>query len=217
MRPERQGSGGFSLVELLVVIAIAAILAALSAPAIMGVLRSSSLTTGGANLSGQLNAARQYAMSRNCQVEFRFYQLPDPTTPSATTPSVFRAFQSLMVPASGPTDIAITKVTFLPNQVALMSNAVYSSLLAIGASGSPTYVAGTTANTPLGPYPPNSYNYYAFHFNPDGSTDLNPNSAQAWFVSLVNLPLQSSTSLPANFITLQINALSGRVSNYRPN
>lgn len=211
---------GFTLVELLIVLAIIAILAAISIPATTSMMRSSSLTSAGSTLASQLNVAQQYAMSRNCRVEVRLYQLPDAGAPSATTPTVYRALQSFAVPTNGTADVPITKVIYLPDQICIVSNVTYSSLLQTSATmSSPSYTTGTTAGTPLGPYAPSSYNYYAFCFKPDGSTDLDPSSAQAWFLSLINQrdPVQSATGLPSNFVTIQINATTGRVSNYRPN
>jgi uncharacterized protein (TIGR02596 family) len=212
-------SRAFTLVELLVVMGIMAILTAISIPSILGIVRSSSLTSGSNSLNNQLNFARQYAMANNCQVEFRFYQLPDPTT-SSTTPSIYRAFQSLAVPNDGSADVALTKVTYLPTQIYILGSVGVSSLLqTVAGKTSPTYVLGTAAGTPLGTYAASSYNYYAFHFKPDGSTDLDPSSANVWYISLGNQhdALLSTNNLPANFVTLQVNPLNGRVRAFRPN
>ena len=219
MPNQRRCPRGFTLVELLVVLGIITILSALSIPAISGIMRSSRMTGAGSTLGGQLNVAQQYAMSRNCEVEVRLYQLPEGSTPSATTPTVYRAIQSFAVPTNGSAKVPITKVIYLPDQICIMNNVTYSSILQTPSGETyPEHVLGTTAGTALGPYPPASYNYYDFHFKPDGSTDLDPSSAQSWFISLVNErdPVLA-TGLPANFVTLQINATSGRVSNYRPN
>jgi uncharacterized protein (TIGR02596 family) len=208
----------FTLIELLVVMAIMIVLASLSIPAISSLMRSSNLTVGSNSLTSQFNLSRQYAMTKNCQVEIRLYELPDASAPSSTSPSVYRAFQSFSLDNSGAQTNALTKAIYLPNQIYMVANSTASSLLV---SQSPPYsVLGTAVGAPLGPYPPASYNYLAFHFKPDGSTDLNPNSAQLWYVSLANQhdKIQDATSgLPANFITVQIDALTGRVRYFRPN
>ena len=208
----------FTMVELLVVMAIMTILAALSIPAILGVMRSSSLTTGSNRLVDQLNICRQFAMTKNCQVEFRFYQLPDPNAAASAAPSVYRAFQGFSLDYGGTQTNAITKVMYLPSQIYMSSNSTASTLLTT--NNPPYYVPGTTAGNALGIYPPASYNYLDFHFKPDGSTDLTPSFASPWYVSLANqhdMIQNATTGLPANFITVQIDASTGRARYFRPN
>ncbi len=209
----------FSLVELLVVLAIMAILAAVATPAITGLMRSSSLTAGGNRLVDYLNLSRQAAMAKNCRVEFRMYQLPDPTVPSSSAPTVYRAFQSFSLENNGSQTNAISKVSFLPDGIAMVNNATVSSLLPATPSNPPYLVSGATAGYTVVNYPPSSYNYMAFHFKPDGSTNLNPNSTSSWFVSLANQrdSIQGTNALPNNSYTVQIDAQTGRVRSFRPN
>jgi len=208
---------GFTLVELLVVVAIMAIIVSASIPSVIGVLRSSRLTTGSSQLVNHFAMSRQYAMANNCEVEVRFYELPDAGNSSSTTPSVYRAYQSYALSSSGSSATAITKLLFMPDQICISNNTTVSSLL--NPLSPPYFVAGTTAGTALGIFPASSYSYTSFHFKPDGSTDLNPSSAQTWCLSLVNQhdANQGTTGLPNNFITLQIDALTGRVRYFRPN
>jgi uncharacterized protein (TIGR02596 family) len=211
----------FTLVELLVVMAIIVILIAITVPAFFNMMRTSSLTTGGNRLVDQLNICRQLAMTKNCQVEFRFYQLPDANAPVASAPSVFRAFQGFSLDNGGSQTNAITKVMYLPSQIYIAANTTASTLLST--NNPPYYVAGTsptTAGNSVGVYPPASYNYLDFHFKADGSTDLTPTFASPWYVSLANQhdKIQNAASgLPANFITVQIDANTGRARYFRPN
>jgi uncharacterized protein (TIGR02596 family) len=215
---KQRGKRGFTMVELLVVLAIMAILISISAPAIVGIMRSSRLTVGSTQFVNQLALARQYAMANNCQVEVRIYQLPDTATPSSTTPSVYRAFQSYALSSSGGTATPVTKLLYLPDQIYIVNNTTVSSLLNYSASSSPYYSTGTTAGASLGTWPASSYNYVYFHFKPDGSTDLIPSASPGWYVSMANQhdPVQSSTGLPNNFVTLLIDALTGHVRYFRP-
>jgi uncharacterized protein (TIGR02596 family) len=216
-RPGRPRLASFTLVEMLVVIAIISILAFLAIPSVMSLERSSDLTSGSNNLISQLSLSRDVAMARNCEVEFRFYELPDVSAPPNGPPTVFRAFQSFSLDENGLQTNAITKVVFLPDQVCMVNNNSVSTLLMT--QNPPYAVAGSVGAAPLGYYAPGSYGYVAFHFKPDGSTDLNPNPTfSSWHLSLANLhdPAQAGLGLPANFVTIQIDPVSGRVRYFRP-
>lgn len=207
----------FSLIELLVVVAIMATMMVLGAAAFSKIARNSNLTSGSNRLIDQLNLARQTAMVMNCPVEFRLYQLPPEGSAATAQPSVYRAFQSFTVPSDGTSTNAVGKPVFLPQSVYMSANGTVSSLLTV--KNPPTSFAGTAAAVPVGPYAPSSYNYISFHFKPDGSTDLASIPATPWYVSLAvaNDPTQSGSSLPANFVTVQLDPLTGRVRYFRPN
>lgn len=205
---------GFSLIELLVVVAIMSVLMVLGAAAFAKIARNSNLTSGSGRLIDQLNLARQTAMGMNCQVEFRFYQLPPEGAAATALPSVYRAVQSFTVPNDGTSTNAVGKPVFLPQGIYMSSDGTVSSLLV---AGNPPSVS--TGTSPFGPYAPSSYKYIAFHFRPDGSTDLASNPALPWYVSLAvdKEPAQSGLSLPVNFVTVQLDPLTGRVRYFRPN
>ena len=63
--PQHGLSGGFSLVEMLLVLMIMGILLGLVVPAVNGIGRSSSLSTGGNTVVDLVNYAREEAMTKN--------------------------------------------------------------------------------------------------------------------------------------------------------
>ena len=212
--PSRRADG-FSLVEILLVVAILAGLISLSVPAFNRMVTASNLAAGGQSLADQLSLARQTAITKNAQVEVRLYQLPDPARPDSKTPTLYRAFQSFALGSGGSETNAIAKPTFLPRSIVFLSSPTVSSLLPSGSTAPPLLVAGEAAGTRFGGSIPSAYNYMAFHFNPDGSTDLDPRTA--WYISLAfeKAPLGAS-GVPADFITVQLDPLSGRVKLFRP-
>lgn len=82
---ESMKATAFSLIELLAVVAILAILAALLAPAASRVAGAYSVTRQGQLLGDQWALARQMAMSRNRDMEVRFYEASGPEGPLWTT------------------------------------------------------------------------------------------------------------------------------------
>lgn len=205
----------FSLVELLVVICIIIVLAVLTIPAFSSMSRGSNLTTGGTRLVDQLELARQAAVTRNCSVEFRIYQLPKAGDPPNGVPEVYRAFQVFSLDADGTQTNALTRVAKLPDNVYIVPGEAVSSLLDTQQGTSPSLVTAPTK--PLGEYPAGSYRYVAFRFKPNGGTDLNAAPAKSWHLTLaLTGDATGSLSVPDNFFTVQLNALTGRTRLFRP-
>lgn len=207
----------FSLVELLVVLAVMGFLAVIAAAAFTHIARSAGLNAGGNLLLDQLNLARQTAIAKNAQVEFRIYELPPDDAKTDEAPSVYRAFQSFLISSDGLQTNAVSRANFLPKGIRIAPEEEVSTLLQ---AKSPPYLAsGTTAGVRVGNYPPTVYNYVAFHFKPDGTTDLGTAVSQNWYLSLAGEKERAAagSQLPANFITLQLDPKTGRVRMFRPN
>jgi hypothetical protein len=61
-----------------------------------------------------------------------------------------------------------------------------------------------------------TYTFLPFRFNPDGSTNLLPQTSQ-WFVTLQNINDQPTTTTPPkNFFTILIDPVGGTLRLYRP-
>jgi uncharacterized protein (TIGR02596 family) len=199
----------------MVVIGIIAAMSVLALPALMRLTTSSGVTVAGSLVVDQLNLARQTAISRNCQVEFRIYKLPDEATPGSAVPAKFRAMQIFQLDSTKGTASPVGRAVFLPRGVTFFETATVSTLLT---TQSPPYaVSGTSAGVNFVGFTPSSYSYICFEFNPDGSTDLD--ATKNWFISLAigkEKPV-SGQVLPANFFTVQVEPATGRVRNFRPN
>lgn len=205
----------FSLVETIVVMAIIAVLALLSVPAFETVMKGSRVTIAGRSVVDELSMAQQTALSRNLPVEFRLYKLPNELNPSG--PRVYRAFQTFL---SGETLIPLSKVIYFPPGIAVMEDSTSSTspkspLFANpGALSEPVPKPGTEG-LPLPNYG-TDYDFVSFRFKSNGETDLN-NVPQGSFFTLVTLTdVKTSGTLPANFVTIQIDPLNGRVRTFRP-
>lgn len=202
---------GFTLVEMLAVLAIIAILAAASLPAITSVLNSYGLSSAGQSILGQLNFARQSALANNHAVQVRFYQIAD-----SNGAPVYRAMQAFQESTDGTgLTIAtpISKAYFLPSGMWMAyssSLTTASTLFTTGVSGANTS-AGDAANPLPPPYGVSPYIY--FRFRPNGQTDLTASS----LVTVASENARVVTNgLPANFVTLQIDAVNGMVRVYQP-
>lgn len=68
---------GFSLIEMMMVLAVMGLLIAFAAPNLFSLVSSSSLSSEGQLLRNQLTYAQQMAVSKNADVEVRFFRYAD--------------------------------------------------------------------------------------------------------------------------------------------
>ncbi len=229
--PSRPLRSAFSLVELIIVIAIIGIIALFVVPAANTIIMGSDITRSAQALTGQLALARQTAVTRNHPVEVRFLRFADPEIPgeSPSSPGTwkFRAVQLMEVFDNG-TMALVGKVERMPGNV-IMDPSVFSSLLDTSNTSEPNQKAAVilkaserTDSPPLPRLPQadaTKYEYVAFRFLPDGSTNLEPSGN--WYVTLysaVDVPKVPTTSGPLgiNYFTAQVEPASGGVRTYRP-
>ena len=204
----RFARSGFTLIELLVVLGIIALLAVLTVPAFNHMSKSSSLTTAAHTVIDQLNLARQTALSRNNSVEVRFYRLPAAGRPVTSSPEHYRGMQLFLHGGKGPE--AIGKPVFLPPQIIISGEETLSSIV----KGSLTEEKTPDSGERVGDFGGN-YRYRSFYFKPGGATDLPDN--ERVFLTLANRnDTVASGRPPRDFITIQIDATTGRVRSFRP-
>lgn len=224
MKTQSPRPSAFSLIELVIVISVILIIAAFTVPALNTVLKGSNLTQASGILVGQLNIARQQALSRNRVIEVRFYRYADPENPgeNPADPSTgkFRAIQLFeIMNTAGGTALPIDKVQVLPGGTifAYSDTAGISSILDRPTGDRPKRPGIDDRTAPRLPRGVDlKYEYVPLRFNPDGSTNKTPTGK--WFVTVVNATDKfDGTSPPPNFFTVQVDPVSGTTRSYRPN
>ena len=182
-------------------------------PSFTQISRSSNLSNAGQMLVDTLNLARQVASTQNRRVEVRIYQL---ASKANTRDLACRAVQLFIVQTSGSLK-ALTPIARFPEPV-VISDSMTATLPNTASTTSPILGSNSdSSNTAiLCPIPGASgYQYVSFYFLPTGETDLDP--TKKWFVTLV-LANDSivANGLPSNYLTVQIDACSGKVALFRP-
>lgn len=189
---------GFSLVELLIVMAIVMVLAAAAIPSIDAVLRGSNLTRGGQLIADQLALARQEAVSRNRDVEVRFYQISDGDGKEWKAVQFLRIEQGL----NGPTTNLASRLLLMPDGIHMAARDNLSPLITTPA------IAGSQDMGARG-----NLSYAGFRFRADGSLDSSMDDSRN-YVTVSSI--RDTANPPANFYTIQINPLTGKASIFRP-
>lgn len=206
---QRFTTPAFTLIELLVGVGTATLLIALTTPVMLDVLDANRMTQAADIVQGRLTEARGLAVTFASDVEVRIYG--NSLTPIADGGSgqgiqIFR-LREAAAGSSGDENqpFAVELVPEgiedkLPNSVRISTHNEFSSLWTLKEK---------TESTAQGGRP-----YVAFRFRPDGSTDLAESAT--WTLTLVRHPATDPATLPKNFITLQIDPVTGHIDSYRP-
>jgi uncharacterized protein (TIGR02596 family) len=218
----RASKRAFSLIEMMIVLGIVGLLLAFAAPNLFSLISSNTLTGEGTVLRNQLTYAQQIAVSKNADVEVRFFRMSDAS--SARTEEAFRAYQLYQYNQEGN---LIPISTFFRIKSPVGVHQQLSTLLNTGSGGAtsadktygfdspraglgeaPTGTGGRLQATP----------YVAFRFRPDGSTDLpfRTGNRDTWYITLVQGDGALLTDNPNNYLCLQVNPYNGQVSEFRP-
>jgi uncharacterized protein (TIGR02596 family) len=212
-KPTLKGAG-FTLIELLVVISIMVIIAGLSVGLISSLLASNNLSNTAQFVKGQLTFARQSAIATNNAVEVRFYSIADGVHPAS---KAYRAMQCFQETTSGTNPL--TKATIFPTGIIFSSNTAVSTLFNTSASGFGISSSTGDSAHPLPP-PNNSSPFLYFRYKPTGQTDLAPpaitGTASPWITLYSETAPVISNTLPANFITVQVDIMNGTIRSYQP-
>ncbi len=193
----------FTLIEVLAVIAIIAGLLVISAPAIQGAMKASRLRDAADLAFNQIVEAQQLALMADTETEVRFYTGTDLMSPEAL-PQLRKVEIYVLRPTaenSGSGDDGFEPVgrtaTLHPGMI-ISRQAQHTSLISLGFQADRKASKGQ---------------YVAFRFHPDGSTNLA--TGREWFLTVVEEPI-SEQKKPTNFITLQVDPITGRLRSFQP-
>ena len=200
---------GFTLIEMLVVVAVIALVSSAIAPMVFGTLMSTRITSAGETLASQIALAHQLAVSGNQEVEVRLYQYQDLSSPG--TASAFRAV-ALVKSASdtgGTLGRQLTDTYYLPAGIIISNAAMLSPPLSVLPFAPDK--EGIIKKVP-------NATFRAFHFYPDGSTDMPEYQLKAKnsYFTLGEERVIVDGTVPKNFDAVQIDPNTGRVVPYRP-
>ena len=188
----------FSLVELLVVIAIIGILAVLTMPALSSVVQSRQMAQAGQLLADKMILARQEAVTKNRNLEMRIVNLPVDSTNHWSGVQLWIADdQGMMMPFG--------QLHKFPDSVMIAPEAALSPLLTADPIRSGTTNFGAAGNRP----------WVGFQLRPAVAMDLGLITTNNNFLTVVRA-VDRGKLPPANFQTIRINPVTGRVTSFRP-
>lgn len=201
--PAGPRSPAFTLIELLLVISIAAILMTLVAPKLNSIAMGSNLTRAGQLVGDEIARARQEAVTGNLDVKVVFFYLPATngrSTAGWAGMQIWRVVQT----NNGPSDKPLSRVVTFPQGVNISppDTTTLSPLL------TGTAITGTTSLPAYGSVP-----YVGFRFRANGATDSSVTGTNN-FLTLQNA--NTKGPVPANYYTIQVNPLTGKVTVFRP-
>ena len=198
---------GFTLTEVLMVVAIIGILISLTIPMTSSMPESKQISAEADNLASRINYCRLLAVSSGKPVELRFYRKP---VIEVRDDEFYRATQVLTTDAEGRF-IPEGRIQTFSGKVILSPNDEFSSILA-GDAESPDPNASDVGNRAA-----RDLSYQALRFLPEGSTALGRGADQHWTLTLMNwTPNMSESELPADFVTLKVDAFNASVRRYEP-
>jgi uncharacterized protein (TIGR02596 family) len=198
------GRSAYTLFELVAVMAIMALLLVLILPSIGGINESNNINSGGQLFADQVALARQIASSRNITVEVRCINIP------ARSQFGYTGIQ--LWSSSSGTPVPVSRMQTLPDGITISKDTtqISSLFLAYQKTGTMPVTTPTSGDT-----------YVSFTINPSGmvgpltTTTAAPNMTTLT-VGVLPVRFSQNTTLPVNYMLVQLNPVTGATLNYRP-
>lgn len=185
----------FSLLELLIVVAIIGVLAVMVAPAFNSLAGTYTVTQQGQLIGDQINLTRQFAVTRNREVELRLIPYPGRNGDTNWAVQIWETTR----PAETP--VALSRLIRLADTVMILPGSGFSPLL--------DALDSENGNIP----PLGEQTYHALRFRSNGRV-AGGLPAQRDYLTLTLR--RDKPDAPANPFTLQVHPMTGRVSIHRP-
>ena len=212
--PTRLGtlrSRAFTLIELLAVIAVIGLITATTVPMLFSTMKANRLSAAGEELVNRISLAQQMAVSRNHEIELRFYHYPDPEDPASK--DHYRA-TLIAQPAPDPDapgsveTIVLSDMSYLRNGIVIANDETLSPILKEATRNdypdADNRIRGGTAH------------YKTIRFFPDGSCDVILVTNQAYLTVVEERDFAAAGGIPKNFFAVQVDHYTSRAITYRP-
>ncbi len=187
---------GFTLIEVLAVLGILTVLVASAAPTILSTVKASRLSSAAAQVIGRLNEAHGMALTFSNDFEVRFFAAAAADPVGLDSLQIYALVDPDKAEVDGDAFEPVGTPEILPESIVFSRNDTFSSLLQQSSKSDDRRLLGV------------------IRYHPDGSTSLS--EGESWHLTLVESANRSAASLPANFATIQIDPVTGRLEVFRP-
>lgn len=200
----RARTAAFTLLELLVVMVIMGILLATSAPGLVQSISANRLTASGQGLQYAISYAQQLAVTQNRQVALRFYLYDREGVAGC------HAYQICYLDPATNTSIPVSNPDYLGDGSVFIPETDLSPLLT-------AKVTGEALAAEFEPFASMNAKFRRIIFMPSGSLNLAAPLRESYLTLVETQPwVVSGGATPPNFVTVQIDPVTGRARAYRP-
>jgi uncharacterized protein (TIGR02596 family) len=211
MRLDTVRSRAFTLIELLAVIAVIGLITATTVPMLFSTMKANRLSAAGEELVNRISLAQQMAVSRNHEIELRFYHYVDPEDPASKD-----HYRSTLIaqPAPDPNapgsveTIVLSDMSYLRNGIVIANDETLSPILTEASRNdypdADGRIRGATAS------------YKTIRFFPDGSCDVILVTNKAYLTVVEERDFAVVGGIPKNFFAVQVDHYTSRATTYRP-
>lgn len=193
---------------MLAVIAVIALIVSATAPTLFSAMKANRLSGAGMELIARISLAQQMAVSRNHEVELRFYNFSEADDPGSEP-----HYRSMLIvkpaTAAGGSPEILSDMSFMRDGIVIGATKELCPILEDSDRKS--------ENDSEERIPSATATYKSIRFRPDGTCDIGLVPNEAYFTVVEQNDIRgSSTDIPKNFFAVQIDPYTSRCVTYRP-